>query len=283
MPKFNPYVHHRRSTRLKEYDYSQVGLYFITLCLQNKECLFGHIKCGSMVLNDAGENANACWFDIPNHFSNIRLHEHIIMPNHMHGIIEIVGSNDSSDPDQYSPNQQPTKHFSPTQFSPDPVGAKHLSPTVNCNQNGANDVNCDINCTQNGAKHINYDGNRANDVNCDDNGVENINCNNNGANDVNCDINCTQNRAKHINYDGNRAKDVSPLRSPSKTIGSVVRGYKTGVTKWFRTNMGDVFPIGRPVWQRNYWEHIIRDDKSHRIITEYIINNPVNWNKDSLR
>ena len=185
-----PILHHRKSIRLKGYDYSQAGLYFITIIVQNRVCLFGHIGGASvganndsplpapqMILNDAGHIANQCWLDIPKHFPNVVLHEFIIMPNHVHGIIELVG-----------------------------VGANNDSP---------------------------------------------------------------MNTRSIV-----RANGDSPLRSPSKTIGSIVRGYKIGVTKWFRStgHMGKI-------WQRNYWEHIIRDEKSYCRISEYIKNNPQNWKK----
>ena len=80
----------RKSIRLKGYDYSQAGLYFITICCQNRKHLFGNIIDGKMVLNDAGKMIKNVWYEIPNDFSNIRLHEYITMPNHIHGIIEIV-------------------------------------------------------------------------------------------------------------------------------------------------------------------------------------------------
>ena len=84
---YNPNIHHRKSIRLKGYDYTQAGLYFITICCQNRECLFGNIINGEMILNDAGNIANECWLAIPNHFPNVVLHEFVIMPNHIHGII----------------------------------------------------------------------------------------------------------------------------------------------------------------------------------------------------
>lgn len=93
---YNPKKHHRRSIRLKGYDYSQAGLYFITICCKNKACLFGSITLGgenltpTMILNNAGKIAEECWLDIPKHFPNVILHEHMIMPNHKHGIIELV-------------------------------------------------------------------------------------------------------------------------------------------------------------------------------------------------
>jgi len=92
---YKPNIHHRHSIRLKGYDYSQAGLYFITICCQDRECFFGEIKNGEMMLNDIGNIANQCWMEIPNHFANVVLHEHIIMPNHVHGIIELT--NDAND------------------------------------------------------------------------------------------------------------------------------------------------------------------------------------------
>jgi REP element-mobilizing transposase RayT len=183
---YNPNNHHRKSIRLKGYDYTQAGLYFITICCQNRECLFGNIINGEMILNDAGNIANECWLAIPNHFPNVVLHEFVIMPNHIHGIIELK-----------------TKSVGAENFPP------HISMGVN---------------------------------------------------------------------DSMGANDDSPLRSPSKTIGSMVRGYKIGVTKWMRQNT-DVYNV----WQRNYWEHIIRNENEYNRIAEYIINNPQNWGNDTLK
>ena len=206
---YNPQMHNRRSIRFKGYDYTQAGLYFITICCQNRACLFGEIENGKMMLNDAGAIANDCWLNIPNHFPNATLHEYVIMPNHVHGIIELVGANN------HSPK---TNNHSPVSKLHSPKNKKNNNSVIG------------------------------------------------------------DNRAKNVSVIGdNRAKNVSPLRSPSKTVGSVVRGFKIGVTKWMRQNT-DTFYI----WQRNYWEHIIRDDISYENISQYIINNPTKWNNDKL-
>lgn len=207
MMNYNPQIYHRRSIRLKGYDYAQAGLYFITLCCHNREHLFGKIINGNMILNDAGNIANGCWLKIPKHFPNVILHEHIIMPNHVHGIIELVGAN-------------------------------HHSPDNNALQNI-------------------LDGNVANHHLPNNIETENI-LNGNGV------------------VFNNGAKNVSPLPvSPSKTIGSVIRGYKIGVTKWMRINT-NVYDV----WQRNYHENIIRNEQSYETISNYIINNPQKWEKD---
>jgi REP element-mobilizing transposase RayT len=195
-PKYNSQIHHHRTIRLQGYDYSLAGLYFITICCEDKACLFGKItetgnnSPAQMVLNDARQIAEECWLNIPNHFPSAILHEYIIMPNHIHGIIE-------------------------------------LSEMVGANNHSPNDDS--------------YDQNSPNDV--------------------------------MINIDNNRAKSVSPQpRSPSKTIGFVVPGFKIGVTKWFRQNT-DI----HTVWQRNYYDIIIRDDRAYQNISDYIINNPAKW------
>lgn len=188
--KYNPQKHHRKSIRLKGYDYSQAGLYFITICIHNRECLFGEIENGIMIMNDMGKIADQCWAEIPRHFPNAVLHEYIIMPNHIHGIIELVGAKNFSPENKISPeNEHPSK-------------------------------------------------------------------NNSSENNIG-------------------AKNISPLRSPSKTIGSIVRGFKIGVTKWVRQNTNF-----ETIWQRNYYEHIIRNEQSYNNISDYIINNPARWNDD---
>jgi putative transposase len=90
--KYNPEIHHRRSIRLKGYDYSQQGAYFITICTHNRECLFGKIVNGAMVLNDAGKMVEKWWYELNTKFPNIEPDAHITMPNHFHGIIIIVGA-----------------------------------------------------------------------------------------------------------------------------------------------------------------------------------------------
>jgi putative transposase len=199
---FNPLIHHRKSIRLKDYDYSKEGLYFITFCCQNRRHLFGEIISGKMMLNDAGKIAEKCWLEIPDHFKNVILHDFVIMPNHVHGIIE----------------------FKNNDLKNDTVGANQNSP-----------------------KH----------VSCND----------------------TETLQETYNVSCNGANIDSPRRmpkSPSKTIGSVIRGYKIGVTKWMRqnTNVTDV-------WQRNYYEHIIRNDIAYCRISDYIKNNPKKWDHDN--
>jgi len=194
--KYTPTLHHRRSIRLKGYDYSQAGLYFVTICCQDRVCRFGKIENGEMILNDAGEIVRNEWVKSAEIRKEIEIHEYVVMPNHFHAIVEIVGAN----------------------------GIRLNNDGIRPNDN---------------------DGIRPNDN--ADRGA----CDNKGA----CD---------------NRGVWHTPLRSPSKTVGALVRGFKSSVTK----------QLGFSVWQRNYWEIIIRNEQSYQHIANYIINNPANWNND---
>ena len=197
MNKYNPNIHHRKSIRLKGYDYSQAGLYFITICVQDRKCLFGKIVDDEMILNDAGKIADECWLEIPKHFPNAVLHEHIVMPNHVHGIVELI-QNDVAN-----------------------VGAENFLPLP-------------------------------------------------------------QNESPPNESPRNEFQKMIP-----RSIGSIVKGFKIGVTKWFRNNTNNIGVENLPlhdkpsqIWQRNYHEHIIRDEQSYQRISEYIINNPKNWKDD---
>jgi putative transposase len=77
----------RKPNRLRKYDYSSSGWYFITICTQNRECLFGNIIENKMILNRCGLLIKKYWLEIPKHFINVELNEFQIMPNHIHGII----------------------------------------------------------------------------------------------------------------------------------------------------------------------------------------------------
>lgn len=182
LDKFN-----RRSIRLQSYDYSQEGLYFITICCQDRIHRFGEVINGEMVLNQYGKIAEKEWLNTEKIRPNVQLCEYVIMPNHMHGIIIICTGELNS----------------PTLNTSTRTGESH-SPTIQ-----------------------------------------------------------------------QKGEFNSPLRGTSNTVGAIVRGYKSAVTKWMRQN-SDVHAL----WQRNYYEHIIRDEKSYQNISLYIQNNPFNWQND---
>ncbi|MDP2661064.1 MAG: transposase [Dehalococcoidia bacterium] len=86
---YDSQAHHRRSIRLPTYDYSQPGAYFVTLCAEQRTCLFGEIVEEEMRLNEYGAVVRACWHNLPVHFPYLTLDEMIVMPNHVHGILAL--------------------------------------------------------------------------------------------------------------------------------------------------------------------------------------------------
>jgi len=89
--RYNPTTHPRRSIRLAGYDYSTPGSYFVTICTHERVCLFGQIRDGNMLVNDAGRMISRWWTELANKFPRVQPDIHIVMPNHFHGIIIIDG------------------------------------------------------------------------------------------------------------------------------------------------------------------------------------------------
>jgi len=87
--KYNVDLHHRRSIRRNEYDYSLAGAYVVTTCINNRECLLGETRYNKVYLSNMGNIVKRAWIKIPEHFKDVRLDRFVIMPNHMHGIIVI--------------------------------------------------------------------------------------------------------------------------------------------------------------------------------------------------
>jgi putative transposase len=207
MDKYNPNIHHRKSIRLKGYDYSQAGLYFITICCENREHRFGEIVVGAgftpaqMILNETGTVAYNEWAKLPERFPNFELDVFQIMPNHMHGIIvlnDVVGVG-----------------FTPTQKG-QPQQIQKGQPQGLPLQNNDDDIRAGVN----------------------------------------------------------------PALTKTATIGDIVGAYKSLVTNvCIDICNSKNIRLGK-LWQRNYYEHIIRNEQSYQTISNYIINNPQNWNED---
>jgi REP element-mobilizing transposase RayT len=177
--KFDPQMHHRRSIRLKEYDYTQSGGYFVTIVTGQRECLFGEIVNREMRLNEYGRITNECWHAIPEHFPNVELGAYVVMPNHVHGIIVI-----RSDENGMATNSSPS------------VGARHASP-------------------------------------------------------------------------------LPPRGVKPHSIGAIVGSFKSAVTRHIRHELNIT-----GIWQRNYYEHVIRNHEDWDRIHRYIESNPSMWAED---
>src|ERR1035437_6242934 len=113
--QYNPEIHHRRSIRLKGYDYSQEGMYFITINVQDRVSLFGKIVNGEMHLNEMGMIADNEWMHTPEIRKNIELGAFTVMPDHIHGIIIITNADDSrKDVSHTSKDEESSKDVSHT-------------------------------------------------------------------------------------------------------------------------------------------------------------------------
>ncbi len=184
----------RRSVRLAEYDYGQVGAYYVTICTHNRSCLFGDVMNGTMVLNEIGQVVNEEWAYIELLRPRITLDEYVIMPNHLHAIVLIT-------------NKVP------------PHDAR--------------------------AAHVPISG--------------------------------EQHQAQAVGRMRHDCENVWLTRPSSQTIGSIIRGFKAATTSRLRTatHMPDL-----KVWQRNYYEHVVRDDADLYRIRDYINDNPLRWTED---
>jgi len=127
--KYDPEIHHRRSIRLKGYNYSQAGTYFVTICTHNRECIFGTILDDKMRLNDVGQMVQASWEQLPQRFP-IELDAYVVMPNHFHAIVIIVGAPLVGAPDRAGTRRAGTRP-APTMLG-DIIGAFKSITTNEC-------------------------------------------------------------------------------------------------------------------------------------------------------
>ena len=93
--RYDPERHHRHSIRLPRYDYSSDGLYFVTICCWQKECILGEVTGDEVSLSDAGQIVEKCWLELPSRFASVDAGIYVVMPNHMHGVLRIA--NDGED------------------------------------------------------------------------------------------------------------------------------------------------------------------------------------------
>ncbi|TVR78698.1 MAG: hypothetical protein EA409_10265 [Saprospirales bacterium] len=99
------------SSRASFWDYGWNAAYFVTICTKNRECWFGDVVDGMMDLSPIGHIANSCWHEIPNHFPFVESGAHIIMPNHVHGIVIINKPDDGRTDERINEHTVETQNF----------------------------------------------------------------------------------------------------------------------------------------------------------------------------
>ncbi len=204
---YNPDKHHRRSIRLKGYDYTGEGAYFFTICCHQRRCLLGEIKNGVMHLNLVGATVKFVWESLPTHFPLIELDAFVIMPNHIHGIIVIT---------DHPNNNNNNLNCRGEAFVP-----------------GCNDTSPKSSFT---------------------NASPFPGCNNTSPN----------------------LADQPPRGTQSGSIGAILQNFKSVSTR--RVNR--ITQNSGTLWQRNYHEEIIRNEKAYENIRRYIVENPLSWDED---
>ncbi len=228
----------RKSIRLKGYDYSQAGLYFITICCDDRKCLFGKISDGKMIFNETGNVANECWLQIPKHFPNAILHEYIIMPNHVHGIIELipeilVGIQDNEPRTQnieWAQNIERVQNVEPRQNEFQKIIPHSIGSIIRGFKIGV-------------TKWIRQTSERSV-------------------------------RAENIQP---QPENSQPQPENSQPQPENIQPQPENI----QPQPENIQPqLLKSIWQRNYYEHIIRNYQAYQNISNYIINNPTKWDDD---
>lgn len=201
--KYDPQIHHRRSIRLKGYDYSQAGAYFVTICVHQRECLLGDVVNGKMQLSRFGKIVSYAWLDLPKHYPHVVLDEFCIMPNHVHFVV-VLTDNGSDESFRLSKVSLPARR----------------------------DGSCEITKT---------------------------------SSPTSIPLPETSLPAQETHPD---------TRHP---LSEVIRAFKSFSAKRINALRKTTYS---PFWQKNYYEHIIRNDRAWNAIVWYIINNPLHWQLD---
>lgn len=186
--------YHRRSIRLKTYDYALPGAYFVTICAHRRWHLFGRVVAGEIVMNALGQIAAEEWVYTEAIRPNVKIDAYVVMPNHVHAVVTIVDA--PSDHHDSCSTRRGTPPACPPPFS-------HATPLPR-------------------------------------------------------------------QFGGARPG----------TLATILRQYKSAVTRRANAHRG---APGTPVWQRGYWERILRDARQHDIACRYVHENPLRWHRDRLR
>jgi putative transposase len=239
--------HHRRSIRLKGYDYANSGAYFITIVTQRRACLFGEIVNAETRLNDAGSMIERWWFELNNKFRTVETDYFVIMPNHFHGIVLIAdaGADLLVGPDTEGAHPSTglkTGSGAPLQGRPQRTTRMDTGANVNPNAHPAHPD----------------PGTHA--------GVPLQ-----GTNSVRPMVRRGAPMCAPSGFVSQRASVPAIIQwFKTMTTNEYLRGVKT--SRWT--------PFQGQLWQRNYYEHVISDEESLNRIREYVLNNPTQWALD---
>ncbi|OGR07662.1 MAG: hypothetical protein A2511_16940 [Deltaproteobacteria bacterium RIFOXYD12_FULL_50_9] len=215
--RFDPDLHHRRSIRIKGYDYAEVGAYFVTICSQGREGVFGEIVDSEMQMNEAGRMVEAVWQGLSDRYPQLCIDEFVVMPNHFHGIVVICYQRGKTGPELGMPTQNIGPNFNGRRGEP---------------------------CVRPICHGVDQEGEQ-------------------------------DNKGEH---------EVRPYRSGTgeNTVGRIVQAFKSLTTNAYIRGVKALGwqPFPGRLWQRNYYERIIRNESELHKARQYIVENPMKWDCD---
>ena len=230
---YDPVRHHRRSIRLKDYDYALAGAYTVTVCAQNRACLFGEIVDGAMRLGQAGAMVQTTWEEIPTYYPGVQVDAFVVMPNHVHGIVVL------------SPPDDPTAaaSVSPTDGAIAALSSVGAGPRA-CPDRPAN-AQIGFDAATPPADHEPL-------------------------------------RTPRSANEGGQARGPAPTVPAPMSLSEVVHRFKSLTTARYRHGVAahDWPPFAGRLWQRNFYEHIIRNEATLERHRQYIADNPARWYDD---
>ena len=296
---------HHRPIRLPGYDYAQTGAYFVTICTSNRECLFGEIVAGEMRLNPAGVIVSNEWKKTAELRGGIRLGEWVVMPNHFHGIVVIDG-------DGWGMGSG-TARRAPTEGDGGVSRGTACRALARGDGWGTDTGTARRACTRGDGDGWGTDTGTARRAPTEgDGGVgRGTACRALARGDGDgwgMDTGTARRASTRGDGDGWGTDTGTARRAPTEgdggvgrgtacralargdaptaeqfgkpvsgSIPTIIRSFKSAASKGINQMRGTP---GATVWQRNYYEHVIRSEASMQRIREYIINNPLQWDMD---
>ncbi|MCZ8196750.1 MAG: hypothetical protein O9267_04015 [Flavobacterium sp.] len=267
------------TTRAQWWNYSNEGLYFITICTKNRKHLFGMVKNGEMILNENGKIVADCWKDLPNHYPNIIIDAFQIMPNHIHCIVGIDNTifnkdSEKSIPSEYRISSKSESMFKIVKKIESPESIKSQSEIIIKSESP--ESKSEIQESKSEFQESKETGFKP--VCADKNGNNGKNGNNaNIENDANIENNANiENDADNKN-DSNDNPNIAENKIKIHGVFEFIRALKSFSSR--RINeLNNVKGISN--WQERFHDHIIRNEGEYDRIKFYIINNPKKWEED---
>ena len=207
-----------QSARLQSWDYAWAGVYFITICTRSREHYLGEIENGKMQLSEIGKLSKKYWIEIPEHFPFIKLHAFVIMPNHIHGIIEIIKTKNARNTNNQHNNNNKSNNFDKRNVETRLIASLPSPPLSSSSPPSPPSSSISA--------------------------------------------------FRTVGITGNK----NPMFH--ENISRIIRWYKGRCSFEIRKTNPNF------AWQSRFYDHIIRDENSYNRISQYIINNPNNWEKD---